>query len=139
MGRAAEAGFTFNIHDAGLPHADTRSDAGRTTEAVIAELEHRQSIHLSDLMTIYVNENGAFSDEVTHLFFDAIGAKHTLVDRFLYMLCGHCLALFFTRPIGGLAHQVCNLRTRRRNFLSVSDSPRAEFHQPFDAYTSKMR
>src|SRR6202007_3164341 len=72
MRRSRHPRFAFNINYAGLSERDGRSHARRTSEAVTTDVEHRESVDLSDPRALDLDDQSAVGDKPANFLFDKV-------------------------------------------------------------------
>src|SRR5262245_13366908 len=139
MDRAAQAGFPFDVDNAGLTHCHTSRDSRWPTEAVLSDLQDCQPINLSDLATVNIDQNRPLGDEVAEFFLDAISTKDPLVERFLDLPGRDQMPVILARPIRRFPDEIGDFCGRGRYLLPIPGLPRAKCDQSFDRRAIEVR
>ena len=126
MRRPAAVDLALDVHDLAAAEADARGDPRRPSEAVVADVVHRQSVHLPDDGAFRIDLDDAFGEEFVHALFDQVRAVDLLLDGVLDVARGDVLAVLVAGPVVGFDEQVDDLHHVQRKLGLIRDEPRTE-------------
>ena len=118
--------FPLDVDDAAFAHEGARRDAPRLAKAVIANIHHRQPIHLPDDCATGGDEQRAFQNFFLDDFLDAVRTVDALVEGLLDICAGDDDTAVNPRPIACFPNQVCNRAKPGRQLSLLADQPRTK-------------
>src|SRR5215813_7877215 len=105
----AQPRLPLNIDDAFGPQGSLRSDAYGPSEFIVADVQHRQTIHLSFSRAGRVDEDRPFGDQLANLLLDQVRAVDSLTHSSGHVPCAHVSLPVYRRPVARFGHEIADL------------------------------
>ncbi len=128
----AQLDLALDVHHLSGAHPHLGSDPAGSPEAEVAELDHRESVHLTDLSTLRVDQYGLADDLLLNTLSDAIGAVDLGIQSALHIFAGYHLASGLPGPVVGFAQQIGDDVHLHRELPTVPHQPGAVLNNPGD-------
>ncbi len=101
----------------GFAEVHPAGDARRLAERKIADIVHRQSVHLRDDGAGNIDHEGALGEQLLNALIDQVRPVDLFIQGLVHMRRRHDPAPGLFRPVGRLAHQVRKFAEAERELV----------------------